>query len=400
MEAEWSNWSGSLKFTPASLYKPEDEGELEAIVKKSFSQGQKIRLAGAGHSSTPLVVTPHTLISLEHFKNVGQVDIQNSTAWVGAGLTVKEAGVRLLEHGLSLHNTGDVDVQTVAGAISTGTHGTGIKLKNLSSMLIGCRLITAEGEIKEFTEEKDGKDFFDAMRLSLGSFGLMAQMKLQLMPKFKLARKEWCAHIDDCLENLDSLIAENRNFDFYWYPRNDLVKLRTLNEPGKEPKKYTFASIVEEKVGWAIEVLPKERDLKFDEMEYCLPLGASVECFKVVRKMIKEKFRRSVAWRLLIRTIQADDSYISPFFGRDTVTISLHQNAGLPFWEYFKEIEPVFLDFGGRPHWGKKHTLKAKDLKPHFPKWNQFLAIREKMDPEGVFLNEHLKQLFFENGEG
>lgn len=391
----WSNWSGSLKFTPGKFIKPGSEEELSEAVHWSLKEGMKIRAAGAGHSSSPLVVTKDLLVSLENFKNIDRVGKSESTAWAGTGLTVKEGGNKLLEHGLSFHNTGDVDIQYVAGAISTGTHGTGIGLQNLSSMLTGCRMVCADGEIREFTEEKQGKDFFDAMRVSLGSFGIMTSMRLKLLPAFRLERKEWCTHTDDCIEHLDELIHENRNFDFYWYPRSDEVKLRILNEPGKGTRQLKYATCVEEKSGWAIEVLPKERDLKFDEMEYSVPAEAGPECFREVRKMVKEKFRRNVAWRVLYRTIKADDFYLSPCYGRNTVTISLHQNAGFPIMEYFREVEPVFRHYDGRPHWGKKHTLQASELPDMYPKLNDFLNTRKQMDPEGVFLNEHLKKQLF-----
>jgi FAD/FMN-containing dehydrogenase len=392
----WSNWSGSLKFRPGKLFEPSSEEELISFAQKALESKQKLRAVGAGHSSSPLVVTDENLISLKHFNTVGKVDTERSTAWIGTGLTVKEGGSRLLEHNLSFHNTGDVDIQFVAGAISTGTHGTGVKLKILSSMLTGCRMICSDGTAREFTEEKDGKDFFDALRVSLGSFGIMTSMRLKLLPAFELERKEWCTHTDYCLENLDQLKDENRNFDFYWYPRSDLVKLRILNEPGKGMQKLDYAECVEDNSGFAIDVLPKERDLKFDEMEYALPLEAGPECFRAVRKMIREKFRKTVAWRVLYRTIEADDFYISPCYGHKTVTISLHQNAGFPFMEFFRAIEPVFRDFGGRPHWGKKHTLQSREISNLYPKWNNFLEIRAKMDPDGVFLNEHLKKQIFD----
>jgi FAD/FMN-containing dehydrogenase len=391
----WSNWSGSLKFTPGKLLEPQSEEEAKDIVGDILANGQKIRVVGAGHSSSPLVVTDNALLSLSNFKSVEGIDRLNSTAWIGSGLTVKEGGSKLLEHHLSLHNTGDVDIQCIAGAISTGTHGTGINLKILSSMLVGCRMICSDGQVREFTEEKDGRDFFNALRVSLGSFGIMTKMKLRLQPAFKLERKEWCTHTDNCLDHLDELISENRNFDFYWYPRNDLVKLRILNEPGKGQGKLAYAECVEEKSGWAIDVLPKERDLKFDEMEYALPLEAGPECFREVRKIIKNRFRKTVAWRVLYRTIEADDYHISPCYGRNTVTISLHQNAGFPFMEFFQAIEPVFVDHGGRPHWGKKHTLQSHVISRMYPKWDEFLEIRAKMDPKGVFLNDHLKKQIF-----
>ncbi|WP_430230346.1 D-arabinono-1,4-lactone oxidase [Nitrosomonas communis] len=392
----WSNWSGSLKFTPGKIIEPASEQELLEIVETILKNNQKIRMLGAGHSSSPLVVTDENLLSLKHFRSVDNIDKENSTAWIGAGLTVKEGGSRLLDHGLSFHNTGDVDIQYIAGAISTGTHGSGIKLKNLSSMLVGCRMACSDGQIKEFTEDQHGKEFFDALRVSLGTFGIMTQMKLKLLPAFQLIRKEWCTHIEDCLEHLVELINENRNFDFYWYPRNDLAKLRILNEPGKGLQKLAYAKCVEEKSGWAIDVLPKQRDLRFDEIEYALPLEAGPECFKEIRKIIKAKFRKIVAWRVLYRTIKADDFYLSPCFGRDTATISLHQNAGAPFEEYFRTIEAVFRSFDGRPHWGKKHNLESEEISQCYPRWNDFLEIRKKMDPRGIFINRYLQKKIFD----
>ena len=396
MSSSHSNWSGSLMFTPGQFVQPATEQALATVIRKAREQGRKVRVAGAMHSSTPLPVTNDVLVSLKHFTSVEGADNASNTAWIGTGLTVHEAGVKLLKHGLSVHNTGDVDVQTVVGAISTGTHGTGVKLQNLSSMLVGCRMVCADGEIREFTEETEGKEFFDALRVSLGSFGIMTKIKVKLLPAYKLERREWCAHIDDCLENLDSLIHDNRNFDFYWYPRSDLVKLRIFNEPGQGTRHLSYAKRVEDLSGWAHEMLPKGRSLKFDEMEYSFPLETGPACFQTVRKIIKEKHRRTVAWRLLYRTIAGDDFYLSPFTGRDSVTISLHQNAGMPFWRYFKEIEPIFREFGGRPHWGKKHTLQAPELKGLYSRWDDFMKVRKDIDPEGFFMNDHLTQIFGE----
>jgi FAD/FMN-containing dehydrogenase len=392
--ATWSNWSGSLKFIPGEIREPSSEEELTLIVTDAVLNNKKIRVAGAGHSSSPLVVTPGILVSLKNFISVERIDKKSGTAWIGTGLTVKDSGEKLMEHGLSFHNTGDVDIQYLAGAISTGTHGTGIKLENLSSMLTGCRIVMADGSVKEFTEEKHGSSLFNALRVSMGTLGIMTSMRLQLLPLFTLERSEWCTHTDNCLLNLDELIGENRNFDFYWYPRNDMVKLRILNEPGKGTQSMSYASRVLHGSGRAIEILPRERDLKFDEMEYSLPFEAGPECFREIRKIIKSRFRKTVAWRVLYRTIARDENYLSPHTGRNSATISLHQNAGLPFMDYFRAIEPVFRHFGGRPHWGKKHTLKATELKQSYPEWNKFMQIRKDMDPGGLFMNEYLKQIF------
>lgn len=390
----WSNWSGSLRFTPGSVYEPEDETGLAGFVARAANDKVNIRVAGAGHSSSPLVVTAGHLVSLRKFRSV-DADPEKLSAWAGTGLTVKETGAALVERGLALHNTGDVDVQFLSGAISTGTHGTGITMQNLSAMLTGCRMVCADGSVREFTEEKDGREFFNALRVSLGTFGIMTQMRLKLLPSFSLERKEWCAYTDQCLYHLDELVNENRNFDFYWYPRNDFVKLRTLNEPGKNDREPAYAKLVKHQSGEAVDILPRQRQLKFDEMEYALPFEAGPDCFREVRKIVREKFRKTVAWRVLYRTIKKDDFFLSPASGRDTVTISLHQNAGLPFMDYFRTIEPVFRHYGGRPHWGKKHTRKSDDLSGVYPHWEAFLKTRKAMDPEGLFLNEYVGKTLF-----
>lgn len=393
---EWSNWSGSLRFVPGSYEQPSSEEELAALVHKAADKQQTVRVVGAGHSSSPLVKTGQVLVSLEELKEVKVHDLAKSQAWVGGGVLVHEAGEQLHQLGMATHNTGDVDVQTIAGAIGTGTHGSGITLPNLSTMLIGGRLVTSEGELIELSAEQDPK-LFQALRVSLGTLGIFSSLKLQLVPKFQLDRKEWCTHTDHCMEHLDELIEQNRNFDFYWYPRNDMVKLRTLNPPNKGIKELPYASLVKEEKDWSAFVLPKKRVLKFDEMEYAMPLEAGPACFQEIRRRVKQVHRKTVAWRILYRTVKGDDAYLSPAHGRDTVTISLHHNAGMPFDDYFNDIEPIFLAHGGRPHWGKKHNLTAKHLSQLYPKWNDFLAIRERMDPKGVFLSPDLRKLLLHN---
>jgi FAD/FMN-containing dehydrogenase len=322
-------------------------------------------------------------------------DAERHQATIQAGMILNDAGKALREVGLATHNTGDVDVQMVAGAIGTGTHGTGHKLQNLSTMLIGARIVTSTVKVVEWNIEQQPEQM-RAARVALGALGIFTEIRLQLLPAFQLRRREWCTHIDTCMQHLDELIAQNRNFDFYWYPRNDEAKLRTLNLLGEGPDNIPYATCVEEEVAWSDEALPKKRTLKFDEMEYALPAEAGAACFQEVRQRVKEKHRKAVAWRVLYRTVAPDDSYLSPAYGRDTVTISLHHNAGLPFWEYFKDIEPIFRAHGGRPHWGKKHTLTAKDLRPLYSQWNRFAAVREQMDAQGTFLNSYLRKLLLE----
>jgi FAD/FMN-containing dehydrogenase len=392
MSETWSNWSGSLTFEPQQMEQPEDESSLIQIVQRAAEQGRKLRVVGAGHSSSPLVQTEDVLVSLNKFQGLITHNLDTCQAVLRTGMTIEDMGRDLQKIGLAMPNTGDVDVQTITGAIGTGTHGTGKRLQNLSTLLVGVRMVNGRGEINEYSIENE-PDALRALRVSLGSAGIFTEIRLQLVPAFQLHRQEWCTHIDDCLNHLDALMAQNRNFDFYWYPRSDEAKLRTLNVPGEEPDTPPYAKLVKENTGWSNEVLPRQRVLKFDEMEYALPAEAGVACFQEVRQRIKAKWRRIVGWRLLYRTIAQDDTYLSPYYQRESVTISLHQNAGLPYEEYFADIEPVFRAYGGRPHWGKKHHLKAADLRPLYPMWEQFQSFRRRCDPDGRFLTPYLQEL-------
>lgn len=394
MQQVWSNWSGSLQFTPQRIETPTNEKALAELVRRAAAEGRTVRVVGAGHSATPLVETDDVLVALDNFQGLESHDTAAGEATLRAGTTLEDAGDALREVGLMMHNLGDVATQTVAGAIATGTHGTGRNMQNLTIMLVGGRMVTAAGDVVNFSLEAD-PDFLPAARLALGVLGIMTAVRLRLMPAYKLQRREWCTHISDCMAHLDELIAEYRNFDFYWYPRTDEAKLRTLDLPGRLADDLPYADLVLDDVGWASEIIPKHSHIprKFDEMEYALPAAAGPECFMEVRQRVKQTWRQSVGWRLLYRTIAPDDTYLSTAYGRETVTISLHQNASLPFWDYFKAIEPIFRAYDGRPHWAKKHTLRAAELRPLYPIWDRFLQVRQRMDPDGVFLNPYLREL-------
>lgn len=390
---EWTNWSGSLRFKPATFLQPRTEEELCAMVHQSHAQGVKVRVAGAGHSSSALVKTEETLFRLDHFKGIVSINEQAQTATLRTGMTVHEANSALQEVNLALFNTGDVDVQMLAGAIATGTHGSGRKLQNLSSMLTGVRLINNEGQIESYTEEEH-PERMKALRVSLGSLGIFTEITVKVLPVFELKRLEFFTDVDTCMAQFDHVADDNRNADFYWYPRSDETKIRVLNEPGKGSAKFDFNTYCSKsEQGLVGEILPRHRELKFEEMEYALPREAGLACFREVRKRIKDRHRKEVAWRVLYRVIAADDNYLSPHQGRESVSISLHHHAGLPFEAFFNDIEPIFLDHNGRPHWGKKHNLTASQIKPRYPHWNDFLRVRNLMDADGTFLNDHLKSL-------
>lgn len=393
---EWVNWSESLRFTPETYAEPESEEELADLVRRAADEGRTVRPVGEGHSSTPIMATDDTLVSLRRITGLVSHDAEAGTATVKAGTGLQDYGRELHEVGLGLENYGDVDFQAIAGAVGTGTHGTGKKIGSFSSMVTGFRMVTASGDVVEVNE--DDPETLRAARVSLGTLGIFTEITMRVVPSFRLRRREWCVHIEDCLENLDRLISENRNFDFYWHPRRDEAQLRTLNVPGNEPE-HLFEELPpcegvrKDDEDWSFEIIPQQRGLKFDEMEYMLPVENFRECFAEVRERIKEIHRQYVGWRVLCRTVAADEDFISPFNGRDTMTIALLQNNTLPYEEYFADMEPILRSYDGRPHWGKKHSLKADDLRPLYPDFDRFGGVRERMDPEGVLLNDYLRGL-------
>jgi FAD/FMN-containing dehydrogenase len=391
MTRQWVNWSGSLEFTPRRIATPRDEEEVRTIIVEAARRGATVRPVGTGHSSTSIVETNDTLVSLEQMTGVESVDEDSRQAWVYAGTPLKDMGEALMEHGLAAHNLGDVNVQHIAGAIGTGTHGTGKTLGNLSTMLTGVRMVTANGDVIERTEEDD-PEFIDAARVALGTLGIFTALRVKLVPLYKLHRQEWCTSVEACMEHLDELIEQNRNFDFYWYPRSDVIKLRTMNPPGEEVD-LPYATLQKENVDWAPRNLSRVRDLRFEEMEYWLPAEAGPELFLEIRQRVLARHRKDVGWRVLYRTVAPDDGFLSPAHGRPTVTIATLQNNTLPYKPYFDDIEPLYESVDGRPHWGKKHSKWAPQLAKLYPRWNDFQALRRKLDPDGLFMTDYLKRL-------
>ncbi|OIB59086.1 D-arabinono-1,4-lactone oxidase [Natrialba sp. SSL1] len=392
----WTNWSGSVSFEPDRILEPESEGELQSIVRECVEQGETVRVVGSGHSWTPVVETDGVLVSLSKMTGLISHDADAKTATLYAGTTLEEAGTELHDRNLAMPNLGDVSMQTVAGAFGTGTHGTGPEFENLAGTLIGGRMVTGTGDMREFSTEKD-PDLLRAAQLSLGTLGIFTEVELDLQTTYKIQRREYCTNWRACKDHIPTLIEENRNFDFYWYPRSDEVKLRLLNAPGggTDHADLSYATQVEDQTGWWQEIIPEHDDIgrEFDEMEYALPVEDGLDCFERVRNRVRERWRADVGWRLLVRTVAADDAMLSTEYEQDVMTISCIQNAELDHWEYFEDIEPIFREYDGRPHWGKKHTLRAPELRELYPEWDRFQEIRRELDPDGVFMTEYLADL-------
>lgn len=399
MTETFTNWSGSVSFEPAQHVRPTSSPQVAKIVTKARKSGTSVRPVGSGHSSTPIMNTEGTLVSLENLSGVLEADPQLGQARVLPGTGLRDLGAELAEHGVAMENLGDVDYQAIAGAVSTGTHGSGITLGNLSSTLVGGTLINGLGEEVPFgvdAGKEADDDLLRAAQVSLGTLGVFTSLTLRVEDAYELHRQNWITHIDWVLENFEELVDSNRSVDFYWYPRSDLAQVRMLNKPGDEPDLKPEGHIKKDETGPNYEIIPKDRMLHFEEMEYMLPFDGDLAVFREVRDRIKARHRKTVGWRVLVRTIGADNAMISNAQNRPTMTVALLQNNTMPFKEYFDDIQPIFWEFDGRPHWGKKHTHKAADLAPLYPEWDRFHQIRRQMDPDGIFMNDYLRELFGE----
>jgi FAD/FMN-containing dehydrogenase len=398
--ANWTNWSGSVSCEPASILAPGTEDGIRAAVAEAAGAGMNVRVAGTGHSFVPVCATDGLLLSLDNLQGLVSTNRGAGTATFWAGTKIWQMGEPLLQHGLALSNQGDIDKQAIAGALSTATHGTGKAIGNLSSMLAGARIVLDDGSLLDVSAESD-PEAFRALRVSLGALGVLTQVTMRVLPAYRLYEKSWAESFDECLERMDERIAGNRHFEFWWAPPIDQCAMKTLNPTSEEigPKESEPVSgllkryISPERVDWSYRIFPSERTNLFNEIEFSMPAENGPDCVRALRTMM-QTVHPEVLWPIEYRTVAPDDAYISPHHGRPSVTISLHQAADLPHEPFFADAQAIMLEHGGRPHWGKWHTLGAKELERLYPEWDAFQSARKRLDPAGRFMNGHLRRLF------
>ena len=418
-----------VKATPQDILFPENEAEIQEIVRKAQAEGRKIRVVGAGHSFTPLIKTDSIILSLDKLSGIISVDKAEGEAVVWAGTRLKALGEMLHAQGLAMENLGDIDVQSIAGALSTGTHGCGIDFGILATQMISCTIVTASGELLELDARRD-PERFKAAQVALGTLGIITRMGLRLDPAYKLkyeARKET---FDQVLENLEQYKQENRNFEFYWFPYTETVQTKFINKTDDAPKKGGFGKWLNDivlengvfwvisrisrhlpgtfkamsrlsawgvsastKTAWSHQVFATKRLVRFQEMEYNLPADQFPAALREIKEAI-ETFSFKVHFPLECRFVKGDDIWISPAHGRDSAYIAVHSYKGMPYKEYFGAMEAIFKKYNGRPHWGKMHNRTAEELKELYPKWEDFQNLRRELDPTGIFLNGYMKEVF------
>lgn len=425
----FSNWSGSVKYTPTDYHQPATEEEIVKIVGNCIENSKRIRVIGTGHSFTRLCETGETLISLDNYKGIVSVRKETREVTVKAGTKIYEFGLLTHAIGLAQENLGDIDRQSLAGSISTGTHGTGIAFGNISTQVSAVKFVNGKGEVI-FCSENEKPDLFKAAQISLGSLGVILELTFRLVNSYKLAFESGKEDLYDVLERYDEINHETRNFEFYWFPHTRTVQTKYSNISDKEPKDNRlglwFDNILENhlfnavsyptryipslsasvaklsatlagtsgKVNWSHKVYALPRTVLFNEMEYNVPYEAFAEVKKeVVRVFNQKKF--DVHFPTENRFVKGDDIWLSPAYGRQSAYIAFHVYKGNPYQEYFRVMEDICRSYDGRPHWGKMHTLRSSTLAEVYPKWNDFLRIRQEHDPQGVFLSEYMKEIFF-----
>ncbi|MFI5045089.1 MAG: D-arabinono-1,4-lactone oxidase [Acidimicrobiales bacterium] len=424
----WSNWAGNQR-SLAAVRSPTTEAELRRIVVEAAEAGHRVKAVGAGHSFTDVALSDHVMVDLRRYGRILGIDNAAGEVTVQAGCRLHDLSLELWRHGLALENVGDIDVQTVAGATATATHGTGLAFGNLSSTIVALRLVDGRGEVVEL-DGRHNADLFAAARVGVGALGLLSTVTLRVVPAFHLHAVEEPRRIDEVVESFDEVVAANDHFEFFWVPHTGwaLTKTNRRNLDPLEPRSardefvqdrlwsnYAFEAV--NRVGsWRPSLIPRlgrllpstgrveyndrsyrvlstPRLVRFVEMEYAVPLEATMEALAGVRRVV-DGLDMPVSFPVEVRTVAGDDIALSPASGRATGYLAVHVYRGTPYETYFRRVEAVMRDLGGRPHWGKLHNRSAEDLAPAYPRWDEFRTARQRLDPFGVFETAAVRRLF------
>jgi FAD-linked oxidoreductase len=417
--ASWRNWSGSVMANPADIATPRTIAELQGLV----AGAARVRVAGAGHSFMPLCATSGLLLELGDLEGDIEVSDDLTTAWVPAGWPIHRLTAALWARGLSLYNQGDIDKQAIAGAIATGTHGTGASLGSISTQAAAFDLVLADGS-RVTCDATNDPDLFQAQRVSLGALGVMTRVKLNLLPAYRLRETVHPAPLEDILAAWPELTGRHRHVEFFVFPYADRVLLKTLDlvEDGDDPP--PAAGLENAALQWASDltatfpglaapiqrlltramghatraapahqIFPSERPTRFEEMESEIPAAAGADALRAAMATVRTH-RLPIIFPFEYRAVAADDIWLSPMNGTDCVSISFHQYAKMPWREAFRLVEAVFAGAGGRPHWAKRHTLTSDDVLRLYPEAARWGEVRRRVDPDAKFLNDHLRDLF------
>ncbi|MFD4735837.1 D-arabinono-1,4-lactone oxidase [Streptomyces virginiae] len=425
----WHNWAGNITATPARTVTPASVEELQETVRRAAEDGLRVKAVGTGHSFTAAAATDGVLVRPQALAGIRSIDRAAGTVTVAAGTVLKDLNQALAAAGLSLTNMGDIMEQTVSGATSTGTHGTGRDSASIAAQIRGLELVTADGRLLTCSE-KENPEVFAAARLGIGALGIVTAITFAVEPIFFLTAREEPMGFDRVTAEFEEHFAENEHFEFYWFPHtgNCNTKRNNRSQGPAAPPGPVSAWIEDEllsnglfqavnSLGRAVpatipsiarvasralsartytdipyKVFTSPRRVRFVEMEYALPRGQVVEALRELRAMVDRSGLR-ISFPVEVRTAPADDITLSTASGRDTAYIAVHMYKNTPYHAYFTAAEAIFTAHGGRPHWGKVHTRDAGYFAEAYPRFGEFLALRDRLDPDRVFGNDYLRRV-------
>ncbi|GAB2851419.1 D-arabinono-1,4-lactone oxidase [Microbacterium insulae] len=427
----WQNWGRTESVRPRRVEFPRTTEAVQRAVTAAAAQSLTIKAVGAGHSFTGIALAPGVLLDLTDLSGLVAVDRERARVTLRAGTRLYDIPGLLAPYGLAMENLGDIDRQSISGAISTGTHGTGARFRGIAAQVVGATLVTASGDLLTVDEEHD-PDLVPAVALGLGALGILVEVTLQCVPAFVLHAVEQPEELAAVLDGLDARAAEPDHFEFYWFPHTDRAMTKTntrLPESAPRHPLPAFGKWVDDRlVGGALHqvacsvartvpatiprinrlsvtmwgdreftdashrVFATSRSVRFREMEYALPVAHARPAFEALRALVDERGWR-ISFPVEVRFAAADDRWLSTAHGRDSAYIAVHR-----YWrddprEYFDAVEHIMLDLGGRPHWGKMHTLDAAALRDRYPRFDDFTALRDRLDPDRVFANPYLDRV-------
>ncbi len=430
--SEWSNWAGIESARPARVEEPADTAAIVAAVERARSEGTTLKMVGTGHSFTAISAPEHTMLRPTRLGGIVAVDRDAMTVTALAGTQLKELNRQLEALGLSLHNMGDIAEQTLAGATSTGTHGTGGVAASLSAQICGLTLVTGTGEVLTATET-DNPEILETARVGLGALGVLTTLTFRVEPLFVLEATETPMGWDEALGGFDERIAAHHHVDMYWFPHTDRMLTKTNDRLDSDPSETAPLSRL--RYWWDDEFLSNQlfgalnrvtnrvpaivpslnqvtgrllsartysdvahrvftspRGVVFREMEYAVPRAAGLDALRECRAAIDASDLR-ITFPVEIRVSPADDAALSTSSDRDSLYLAFHTHRDVDHHAYFALLEPILRAHDGRPHWGKVHTRTAADLAPAYPRFGDFLALRDRLDPDRVFANSYLRRV-------
>ncbi|WP_028635810.1 D-arabinono-1,4-lactone oxidase [Nocardioides sp. URHA0032] len=430
MTESWRNWSGLETARPSRVEEPVDTAAIVGAVERARSEGSTVKMVGTGHSFTAISAPEDTMLRPTNLGGIVSVDREALTVTALAGTQLKVLNARLEGMGLSLHNMGDIAEQTLAGAISTGTHGTGGVAASLSAQVCGLELVTGTGEVVRATETEN-PELLELARVGLGALGVLTTLTFRVEPLFALEANETPMSWDEALGGFDERVAAHHHVDTYWFPHTDRLMVKTNDrlddlevEPLSRLREWWGDEFLSNSLFGALnhltnalpsiipsfnqlssrllsarsysdvahKVFTSPRTVVFREMEYAVPREAGLAALREARAALDASDLR-ITFPVEIRVTPADDIAMSTSFGRDSFYLAFHTHRDADHRDYFRLIEPIMRAHDGRPHWGKVHDRTAADLAPAYPRFADFLALRDRLDPDRVFANPYLRRV-------